>query len=307
MKPCQESSGEQETAGPSGGTNPVAIPFLHPFLVMPASAFGRPVCRLGLASHGETAITPDDVFYAVGRGVNFLNWPGFAEGPPGEDACSEAVASLGADRHSVVVCVQFGARSAADAAAELRSAHATLRTDYIDVLTLYYVEKPQEWEEITSPGGALAYLQDAKRDGTIRRLGVTSHQRKLAARMAESGRLDLVMIRYNAAHRGAERDVFPVTSSLGLPVIAYTALRWGALLRPTPDGPPGFSVPRAPAWYRFVLQHPAIAVTLAAPHTRAELEEDFKVLEATGSLTDAEYAALGEHGQRVRRNAGSFW
>jgi predicted aldo/keto reductase-like oxidoreductase len=284
----------------------IATPSLHPFLVTPASAFGRPVCRLGLASHGETAITPEDVLYALGRGVNFLNWPGLAEGAPGDDAFSAAVASLGAVRQSVVVCVQFGARTGADAATELRSALATLRTDYIDVLTLYYVEKPHEWEEITSPGGALAYLQGAKRDGTIRRLGVTSHQRKLAARMAESGLLDLVMIRYNAAHRGAERDVFPVTGSAGLPVIAYTALRWGALLHPTPDDPPRFSVPRAPDWYGFVLQHPAVAVTLAAPHTRAELEEDLQVLEATGPLEDARYAALAEHGGRVRRNAGSF-
>ena len=52
------------------------------------------------------------------------------------------------------------------------------------------------------------------------------------------------MIRYNAAHRGAEREVFPVTDAIGMPVIAYTALRWGALLRPTPDDPPGFRVPR---------------------------------------------------------------
>jgi predicted aldo/keto reductase-like oxidoreductase len=284
----------------------VSSPALHPFLVTPASAFGRPICRLGLASHGETAITPDDVLYAVGRGVNFLNWPGLAEGPPGDDAFSAAVASLGADRQSVVVCVQFGARSASDAAPELQSALSALGTDYLDVLTLYYVETPDEWEEITSPSGALGYLQDAKRDGVVHRIGVTSHQRKLAARMAESGLLDLVMIRYNAAHRGAERDVFPVASSLGLPVIAYTALRWGALLYPTPDDPAGFSVPRAPEWYRFVLQHPAVAVVLAAPHRRSELDEDLHVLEAKGPLTNKNYAALAEHGERVRRNAGNF-
>ena len=124
--------------------------------------------------------------------------------------------------------------------------------------------------------------------------------------MAESGLLDAVMIRYNAAHRGAERDVFPVTRRLGLPVIAYTALRWGALLRPTPDDPAGFSVPRAPDWYRFVLQHPAVAVTLAAPQTRAELEEDLRVLEADGPLAEEAYAALAAHGERVRRHAGSF-
>src|SRR5262249_2510250 len=143
--------------------------------------------------------------------------------------------------------------------------------------------------------------------GLVRRLGVTSHQRKLAAQMAESGLLDLLMIRYNAAHRGAERDVFPVTQALGLPVIAYTAQRWGALVRPTPDDPSGFSVPSAPAWYRFVLQHPAVAVALAAPGSRPELEEDLQVLDAAGPLSDAEYAALAAHGERVRRNAGRFW
>src|SRR3954469_2374612 len=82
---------------------------LHPFLVTPAGAFGRPVCRLGLASYGRTAITPDDVLSAVGRGVNFLNWQGLAEAPSAGDAFTRAVAGLGADRPSVVVCAQFGA------------------------------------------------------------------------------------------------------------------------------------------------------------------------------------------------------
>ena len=295
--------GDQEgQTGPEGEAGPA----LHPNLVAPTNSFGHPVCRLGLASYGATAITPEDILYALGRGVNFLNWAGLAEGASGGDAFSAAVSSLGSTRQSVVICAQFGARGTADAAEELRAALATLGTDYIDVLTFYYVESSEEWEEITAPGGAVPFLLDAKRDGTVRRLGVTSHQRKLAARMAESGLLDLVMVRYNAAHRGAEREVFPVTASLGLPVIAYTALRWGALLRPTPDDPPGFLVPRAPDWYRFVLQHPAVTVTLAAPQTRAELDEDLRVLEATGPLGDEKYASLAEHGERVRRNAGAF-
>jgi aryl-alcohol dehydrogenase-like predicted oxidoreductase len=279
-------------------------PDLHPFLV--TSGFGSPVCRLGLASYGSTAITPEDVLSAVDRGVNFLNWQGLAEGPTGGDAFPAAISDLGARRQSVVVCAQFGAREGGDAATELRSILAALGTDYIDVLTLYYVERADDWEELTAPGGALQYLQDAKRDGAVRRVGITSHQRTLAARMAESGLLDAVMVRYNAAHRGAERDVFPVTQRLGLPVIAYTALRWGALLRPTPEDPPGFSVPRPPDWYRFVLQHPAVAVTLAAPQTRAELDEDLRVLEADGPLTQEAYSALADHGERVRRHAGSF-
>jgi aryl-alcohol dehydrogenase-like predicted oxidoreductase len=279
-------------------------PDLHPFLI--TSDFGPPVCRLGLASYGRTAIAPDDLLSAIDRGVNFLNWQGLAEGPSDGDPFPAAISALGARRESVVVCAQFGARDGAAASKELRSALAALGTDYIDVLTLYYVERAREWEELSAPGGALPYLRHATRDGTVRRVGITSHQRTLAARMAESGLLDAVMIRYNAAHRGAERDVFPVTRRLGLPVIAYTALRWGALLRPTPDDPAGSSAPRAPDWYQFVLQHPAVAVTLSAPQTRAELEEDLRVLEAEGPLAEEAYATLAAHGERVRRDAGSF-
>ncbi len=137
-------------------------------------------------------------------------------------------------------------------------------------------------------------------------LGVTSHQRRLAAEMADSGLLDMLMIRYNAAHRGAENEIFPVTTQRGLPVVVYTCLRWGALLRPTPDDPPDFVVPSAPSWYRFALQHPAVAVAVMAPANRTELDEDLQVLRRTEPLSAEEYAQLAAHGQRVRRYAGSF-
>lgn len=279
---------------------------MHPFLVTPEEAFGMPVCRLGLASYGRTSITPDDLLYSFDRGVNFFNWQGLAEGPTPGDAFTSMIASLGKERRRLVVCVQFGARTSNNAAVELRSVLDALGTDYVDVLTLYYVERAAEWEEISSPGGALEYLQDAKRDGIVRRIGVTSHQRPLAAQMAASGLLDLIMIRYNAAHRGAEREILPTTEALGMPVIAYTALRWGALLQSTPDDPPEFSAPRAPAWYRFVLQHSGVSVTLAATKTRAELDEDLQVLDATGPLAEDEHSALAAHGERVRRHAGRF-
>ncbi len=277
------------------------------FLIGSPAAFGKPVCRLGLASRGDRyGLSADDVLHAIDCGVNFVNWPGEADTPGGADGVSDAIATLGTRRESLVVCVQFGARTAGEAAAELRSILAILKTDYIDILTFYYVEQPAEWQALIGHGGALEYCQAAKRDGVVRSLGVTSHQRPLTARMARSGLLDALMIRYNAAHRGAEHEIFPVTDRIGMPVIAYTALRWGALLHPTPADPPGFRLPRAPDWYRFVLQSPSITVTLAAPSSRAELDEDLEVLQSPGLLPATDYARLTEHGDRVRRYGGSF-
>jgi predicted aldo/keto reductase-like oxidoreductase len=266
----------------------------------PFPSFPSPICRLGLATRGNTHLTEGDIEAALERGVNFLNWCGCP------DALSRTIASFGSRRSRFIVCVQFEARTAADAQNELRQILRELKTDYVDVLTLYYVEEPGEWEQINAPGGSMEFLRAAQQAGEVRRIGLTSHQRPLAAAWAKTGRLDLLMIRYNAAHRGAEMDIFPVTDELGLPVIVYTCLRWGALLRPTPDDPPGFVVPPAPAWYRFALQPPSVTVALMAPNDRAELVEDLTVLQATGPVSVEEYAGLAEHGRRVRRHAGGF-
>jgi predicted aldo/keto reductase-like oxidoreductase len=234
------------------------------------------------------------------RGINFLNWCGAADG------LRDAIANLGPRRQDVMVCVQFEARTGRDAERELRHLLSELRTDYLDVLTFYYVEEPEEWQQLVGPGGALEFCRQAQRDGQVRLLGLTSHQRPLAAAAARSGLIDLLMIRYNASHRGAEQEIFPITQAQAMPVVVYTCLRWGALLQATPDDPPGFIVPRAPAWYRFVLQNPSVTVALMAPDNRAELEEDLTVLETPEPLTPGDYERFAAHGQRVRKHAGSF-
>ena len=266
-----------------------------------AAHLSVPVRRLGLASRGNTNLTSDDVHFALDRGINLFNWCGTPD-----NGMNYAIAELGRRRKDVLICAQFEARTAADAATELRGMLQRLRIDYLDVLTFYYVEEPDEWRQIAGPDGALAYCTAAQRDGLVRLLGLTSHQRRLAATIAQTGLLDLLMIRYNAAHRGAEKEIFPVTDALRLPVVTYTALRWGALLRPTPDDPPGFVVPSAPAWYRFVLHSPAVAVALMAPDNRAELEENLTVLDAVRPLAPEEYERMADHGRRVRRHGGAF-
>jgi predicted aldo/keto reductase-like oxidoreductase len=168
------------------------------------------------------------------------------------------------------------------------------------------VEEPAEWQQLIGPGGALEFCRQAQRDGRVRLLGLTTHQRPLAAVVARSGLIDLLMIRYNASHRGAEQEIFPITNSRGMPVVVYTCLRWGALLRTTPEDPPGFIVPPAPAWYRFVLQNPCVTVALMAPDNRAELEEDLTVLQNPQPLAAAEFDRMAAHGQRIRKHAGSF-
>jgi predicted aldo/keto reductase-like oxidoreductase len=261
---------------------------------------------LGLATRGNGHLDRDAVMAAIDRGVNYLNWCGH------DDALRACIRQLGPRRRQVAVAVQLEARSAIDARRELDRVLGELQTDYLDVVTYYYVEHADEWDEITAHGGAAEVLQTARADGRVRLIGLTSHQRPLAARLAadasqqQPARLDLLMVRYNAAHRGAEREVFPTTTALQMPVVAFTCLRWGALLQRTPSDPPGFVVPRAPDWYRFVLANPAVAVALSAPDNSAELSEDLTLLDRDCPLDPAHYQTLQSHGDRVRLHAGDF-
>ncbi len=258
------------------------------------------VCPIGLATRGNTSLDPDDVLEAVDRGVNYLNWCGHPDG------MQEAIRNLGSRRSDVRIAVQFKSSDADTADRELEQTLKTLNTDYLDVATYYYVEHIDEWKEIAAGSGAASVLEAAREAGVVRCIGLTSHQRPLAAKIAQSGRIDLLMIRYNAAHRGAEQDVFPVTTALRMPVVAFTCLRWGALLKPTPEDPPGFVPPTAADCYRFCVSHPAVAVSLMAPNGRAELDENLMSFERALDLSRQALDEIRRHGDRVRKHAGRF-
>ena len=259
------------------------------------------VRRLGLATRGNTHLKPDDVLYAIERGINYLNWCGHPDG------MSRAIRQLSSEqRRKIVIAMQFSARSGDGAHRELDETLRELDTNYIDVITFYYVEHESEWEAIAAQGGALEPMREAQAHGIVRLIGMTTHQRELAAKRAKHGDLNLLMIRYNAAHRGAERDVFPITDVAGIPVITFTGLRWGALLRPTLEDPPGCSPPTAEDCYRFVVSQPSVAVGLTAPNDREELEENLALLDDWHGMSPDEEAIMRAHGNRVYRTAGRF-
>ena len=259
-----------------------------------------PVCRLGLATRGNTHLTQDDALFALEQGLNYWNWCGH------EDGMAAAIRQLGSQRKQVLIAAQLWARDSRGSKAELEQVFERLRVDHLDVATLYYVERTEEWREITSPGGALEGLRNAQDRGQIGMIGLTTHQRRLAVQILQEGLLDLLMLRYNAAHRGAENAIFPQAEVSKTPLIAFTALRWCDLLKQTPEDPPDFTPPAVHDWYRFVLAHPAVSIALAAPDNRGELLQTLRLLADWRAPTSTEFQTMREHGDRVHRHSRAF-
>ena len=112
------------------------------------------------------------------------------------------------------------------------------------------------------------------------------------------------MIRYNAAHTGAEKDIFPYLGKRNPAIVAYTATRWRALLkRPKGwDGP----VMSATDCYRFCLHNPNVDIVLAGPKTREQLQENLNQLRNKGPLSGEEYQWMSEFGQVVHKASSRF-
>lgn len=166
-----------------------------------------------------------------------------------------------------------------------------LRTDYLDLFLYLGVMKPGEF----GPRDIEA-LQALRDDPRVRAVGCSIHHRRYAGELAAAGAVDVLMIRYNAAHRGAEEEIFPYLEPHRLGILSYTATRWTALLR-RPKGWAG-PVPDAGSLYRFVLGNPHVDVCLTAPRTARELEENVRALDR-GPLDAEEDAYLREFGDAV--------
>ena len=138
---------------------------------------------------------------------------------------------------------------------EWRTLAKVLGVEQIDVFLLYWVQA--HWYVTGNTWPTLAKL---KEEGKARALGVSCHDRPMARALVDELSLDALMIRYNAAHRGAEREIFDSLDVNARPgIISYTATRWGRLFKAVD----GLGPMSAGECYRFALAHPKVDTVLS--------------------------------------------
>ncbi len=257
---------------------------------VPFGQTGIQVSRLGIGSSfvGDPAFVEE----AVERGINYLYW-----GSIRRPAFGRAMRNLARkNREDLVLTVQSYSRVAALMGPSVEIALRRTGVDYFDFLLLGMWNQPPR-ESLVDAALRL------KEQGKVRHLMLSTHNRpSLEGHFAEfeAGRspFDVFMLRYNAVHRGAERDVFPHLPAERRPgIVAYTATRWGHLLDPE-KMPPGVKPPQARDCYRFALSQPDVTVTLCGPADREQMQEALRALDE-GPLSDEEMAHLHTIGDHV--------
>jgi aryl-alcohol dehydrogenase-like predicted oxidoreductase len=252
---------------------------------------GLLVSRMGIGcSYG---VSSDALEEAFDRGINY-----FYFGTLRRKAMAEAVRHISPrHRNDLVVAIQSYARWPQVVRRSVDVALKKLGLDYADVLILGKSDKAPSKQLIEE----LCRLRDSQK---IRFLAISAHQRKRFRQYIDDAIFDILMARYNAAHIGAEQEVFallPETNRPGL--ITYTATRWGTLLQAII---PGEHKPTATDCYRFCLAQPPVDICLCGPKNREEMHAALEVLNSPPMTAD-ELAWMRRIGASVyNRNAHNY-
>ncbi|MEJ7597759.1 MAG: aldo/keto reductase [Kofleriaceae bacterium] len=245
---------------------------------------GKRVFRLGLAAN--YGIEEDGIRAAFDRGVNYVYLTARGEM---QEPLAQAIAR---DRDRLVIAAgpligYFGGSIRRTAERLLKK----LKLDYLDVFQLMWLGVGSAFTDAT-----LRELRHLKESGKTRALAVSIHDRERAGRLAVDSPLDLLMIRYNAAHPGAERDIFPHLAARNPNLVAYTATSWRKLLK-RPAGWEG-NVMTAGDCYRFCLSSPHVDLVLTGPASKEQLDENLAALDQ-GPLSPEEMTWMREFGRVV--------
>ncbi len=248
--------------------------------------------QLGIgAVHGAPAIALEEAFEA---GCNYFYW-----GALRNSKMATAIRNIVAKgkRDELIVVIQAFRRNPQRIERSLLRGLKKLGLDYADILLLGWYNKPPKLRSLKA-------VEDLQNRETFRFLGLSGHNRKLFAEISKDLRFDLFHIRYNAANRGAEKDIFPHLPEERPGIVSFTATKRMSLVRSRKI--PFFEKrPTAGDCYRFVLSHPSVDIVITDPSNASQLRENLTEV-SKGPMTDKEMEWMKRIGDYVYRKKRIF-
>jgi aryl-alcohol dehydrogenase-like predicted oxidoreductase len=249
---------------------------------------GLKVSRLGLSSgYGVPAVAIEKAFHE--HGINYFFWS-----TPRSKAMKTALKSISrSDREKAVIAVQSYDHLGFLNIKAVDKALKSLETDYVDILIL-------GWHNSIPADRVTQQCCKLKEQGKVKFIGMSGHRRSTFGKLAnmDVSPIDVFMIRYNAAHIGAEFDVFPNIKKKNRPgVTVYTATNWRKLLNQN-KMPPAETPLSASDCYRFVLSNPNVDLCHFAPANEDQMNEGLMALDK-GPLLAEEMSRIRKIGTYV--------
>jgi len=253
---------------------------------------GLSVSKLGL---GSSFKAPTSAYReAFERGVNYFYWGSVRRG-----AMKRAVAEISVDqRDELVIVLQSYSRVGMLLELFVERGLRDLGVERVEVLLL-------GWHNKAPSRRVLDAALELKEKGRIGCIAISTHHRRLLPTLIDDDRYSIWHVRYNAVHRGAEREVFPSLegreASQRPGMVTYTTTRWSDLCNSS-KMPPGERTPTGTDCYRFAMSNASVDLCLAGPDDPEQMKQALEALEA-GPMSEDELAWMRRVGDHIYSNS----
>lgn len=137
--------------------------------------------------------------------------------------------ALSKARDGIYLASKAMSRDAVGMTKEIETSLRNLRVETIDLYQVHALGSFEQLEEVLSPHGAYSALDNARKQGKIRYLGVTGHVREVLCKAIKTGLFDTAQFPYNPIETEWEEEALPEAKKRGLGVIGMKPVAGGAL------------------------------------------------------------------------------
>ncbi|HUP27840.1 MAG TPA: aldo/keto reductase [Chloroflexia bacterium] len=265
-----------------------------------------PIIGYGTAPLGkiEEDVLPKDkavklLNYAIDRGITYLDTsPDYGSQP----RLGEVMKTR---RDEVFLATKVNKRKHDEVLEEIRRNLKELQTDHVDLVQIHAVSTMADLEAALAPDGAISALEEARRSGMTRFVGITGHARpSVLAQALERYSFDTVLVALGAIDRlvnNPESVFLPVAERKGAGVIAMKVYGHGEMKERELS-------------LRYSLSLPSVSLAILGMKDEKEIEENIKLAQAYKPLEQDELDTLIEEARQViqknnkaEENSPIFW
>ncbi|WP_228107951.1 aldo/keto reductase [Terrisporobacter petrolearius] len=166
-------------------------------------------------------------------------------------------------REKFYIATKSMSRNYEDMKRDINISLKNLKTDYIDLYQIHNL-KVEEYDTIFNDDKAYKALLEAKKEGKIKHIGITSHSLETISKAVEEGKFETIQFPYNIVEDQAD-EVFKKAYEKGIGTIAMKPLAGGA-------------IDNGPLAIKYILSKEYIDVAIPGMNTIEQVKENISVI-----------------------------
>ncbi len=190
-------------------------------------------------------------------------------------------------RDGLILATKSVARTREEVAKHLKLSLKHLGVDYIDLYQFHDVSTFDHLDKVIHPDGTMAVVEEAKKEGVIGHIGITSHSMDVAKKAVETDCFETIMFPFNFVTSEPAVQLLPLAREHDVGFIAMKPLAGGMLSNAT-------------IAFKYLFQFPDI-VPIPGIEKVEEIEEIVQILAGSWEMTKMQMQEM----QRLKDELGT--